>query len=54
MLAKTADGTQGIAPPSGGSGGTNLTKNGATGMYAIGAGSTLTKNATTGMYLIGV
>ncbi|OZE89994.1 hypothetical protein CH298_13510 [Rhodococcoides fascians] len=53
VLAKTADGTAWIAPPSGG-GGTNLTKNGATGMYTIGSGSSLTKNATTGMYPIGV
>lgn len=55
VLAKTSTGTAWIAPPSGGgSGGTNLTKNANTGMYAIGAGSTLTKNAATGMYPIGV
>ncbi|OZD63114.1 hypothetical protein CH268_09220 [Rhodococcus sp. 06-1460-1B] len=35
-------------------GGTNLTKDPATGMYAIGAGSSLTKDSSTGMYPIGV
>lgn len=52
VLAKTADGTAWVAPPSGG-GGTNLTKDATTGMYAIGSGSSLTKDATTGMYKIG-